>query len=203
VVVRKGLIEHTPLAAESVTVDRHQGDWEHVDVLLDPRTLQPTWLYMARHGWEGRFVRWQNAALSEGHPVIQAAYGGHPSYQPGCGEQKRERANRLLHLLRLDVLADWLVCGSERLAFRAATTPLVDLATVPWACWPGYFGQANFDGGGSAADAEVERDIHRAELASGPQAPLRQAENASVCSAGEKASERVMLPQLQRVAAAP
>jgi hypothetical protein len=40
-----------------------------------------------------------------------------------------------------DLTADWLSCGSGRFAFRAATTPLVDVQAQPWACWPGYFGE--------------------------------------------------------------
>jgi hypothetical protein len=92
-------------------------------VLLDPHTFQPQWLYMARHDYEGEFIRWNNATLDGDHPVVQAAYGGHPTYERGCGPKSRPRAFVLL--------TDWLVCGSGRLGFRGQSTPLVDLATVP------------------------------------------------------------------------
>lgn len=201
-IYRKKLIEDTPLAAESVNADRHQGDWEHVDVLLDPQTLQPEWLYLARHGFEGTFIRWANADLAEGHPVVQAAYGGHPSYEPGCGEQQRPRASALLTRLHLrTVLTDLLVCGSGRLGFPATSTPLVDLASVPWGCWPGHFGEADFAERRTAESPEFERDvIDKLALVAGPEAPLRQAENHGVCSRGAKAGEQTLLPTLRRAA---
>lgn len=202
-IFRTKLMGNTPLAGESFNADRHQGDWEHVDVLLDRHTLQPRWLYLARHGFEGTFVRWANANLSEGHPVVQAAYGGHPSYEPTCGPQPRPRANALVRRLGLSsVLVDWLVCGSGRLGFRAASTPLVDLAAVPWGCWPGHFGEASFAEREAAKAPEAERDaLGRLVLVAGPEAPLRQAENRAVCARGAKAAEQALLPYLQKALA--
>ncbi|MHB8531099.1 MAG: hypothetical protein ACYDC2_00095, partial [Solirubrobacteraceae bacterium] len=202
-VFRRKLMEDTPLAAESVNFDNHQGDWEHVDVLLDPQTLQPQWLYLARHGFEGTFIRWANADLVEGHPVVQAAYGGHPSYERGCGPQPRPRADARLTRLNLSAaLVDLLVCGSGRLGFRAATTPLVDLASVPWACWPGHFGEASFRERSAAESPEFLRDVlNRLALVAGPEAPLLQAENRGVCSRPAKASEQALLRRLQKAAA--
>ncbi len=202
-IFRKKLIEDTPLAAESLNADRHQGDWEHIVVLLDRQTLQPQWLYLARHGFEGTFIPWANADIVEGHPVVQAAYGGHPSYEPACGEQQRPRASALLSRLRLrSILVDLLVCGSGRLGFRATSTPLVDLASVPWGCWPGHFGEAGFTERKTAEAPEFERDvIDRLALVAGPEAPLRQAENRGVCERGPKAGEQALLPALARAAA--
>jgi hypothetical protein len=199
-VYRRKLIEDTPLAAEPFNLDRHQGDWEHVDVLLDPHTLQPQWLYLARHSWEGTFISWADADRVEGHPVVQAAYGGHPSYEPGCGRRNRARANAFLTASGLkSVLADLLVCGSGRLAFRAASTPLVDLAAVPWGCWPGLFGEADAGERKAGDFQEVIRDaVARFVLAPGPQAPLRQAENKKVCARGAGASEKALRPELQK-----
>jgi hypothetical protein len=201
VAVRAKLMEHTPLASEVLTVDRHQGDWEHIDVLLDPRTLVPKWLYLARHSFEGQFLRWSNVVLNEGHPVVQAAYGGHPTYEPGCGPRVRIRASAALSRLGVSrLLSDWLVCGSGRLAFPGSTTPLVDLATVPWACWPGHFGEANRLEIRAANTDEVLRDTFRKIVfVAGPAAPLRQAENEEVCKEGPKASEEALLPRLQDV----
>src|ERR1019366_7385888 len=116
----------------------HQGDWEHVTVLMDPHTKQPQWLYTARHSNEGEYIPWNSPLLSfdEGHPVVQAAYGGHPTYLAGCGGRRRY-ANGLKGLV-----SDWLVCGPGRFAFRASTTPLVDIAKTAWRCLEGHFGVA-------------------------------------------------------------
>jgi microsomal dipeptidase-like Zn-dependent dipeptidase len=198
-VVRAKLMEDTPLASEVLTVDRHQGDWEHIDVLLDPHTFAPRWLYLARHSFEGQFIRWSNAILNEGHPVVQAAYGGHPTYEPGCGPQVRTRASAFLSTIHASrLLSDWLVCGSGRLAFPGNTTPLVDLATVLWACWPGHFGEASRLEITAAETEETLRDtFNKIVFVAGPAAPLRQAENDGVCKAGPKASEEALLPRLQ------
>ena len=87
VVLQARLMEQTPLAAEGLNVDLHQGDWEHIDVLLDPNKLEPQWLYMARHGFEGQFVRWSpaNIALEGTHPD---AFGA----RQGFGRRRRGHA---------------------------------------------------------------------------------------------------------------
>jgi hypothetical protein len=175
-VVSSVLMNDAPIAGDKANVDLHQGDWEHVDVLLDPATMKPRWLYMARHSNEGQFVPWSSPALSfdQGHPLIQAAFGGHPSYEPGCGPRPRTRTYNLS--------SDWLVCGSGRFAFRGTTTPLVDLARTAWACWPGHFGEAV--PGIEASSSTNESLIVKARkfvYVQGPQAPLRQAENTGVC----------------------
>jgi hypothetical protein len=191
-VVQPKLMQATPLAGDRLDVDLHQGDWEHVDVLLDPHTLKPLWLYMARHGFEGRFEPWSSVTLDDGHPVVQAAYGGHPTYPPGCGAQPRA--------VTRDFLADWLVCGSGRFAFRGASTPLVDLAATGWGCWPGHFGEA-----ATAAElanaAKPESVLDRARklllFVAGPLSPLQQAENTGVCRRDPRAGELAALGRLR------
>jgi hypothetical protein len=172
------LMNDAPIAGDHLDIDLHQGDWEHVTVLLDSK-FQPAWLYMARHSQEGQFVPWSSPALSfdHGHPVVQAAYGGHPTYLAGCGPRPRPITDK--------VSSDWLVCGSGRFAFRAATTPLVDIAKTPWACWPGHFGEAV--PGIELASSEQENVIDQARhvvYVDGPQAPLTQGENKRVACTG-------------------
>src|ERR1700752_91541 len=116
--VNTGLIDGAPIEGDHITPDLHQGDWEHVTVLLDARSRAPLWLYTARHASEGHFYAWGTTPHAGTHPLVQAAYGGPPTSPPGCGGQART----LLKTLS----ADWLSCGSGRFAFRAQTTPLVD-----------------------------------------------------------------------------
>lgn len=165
-----------PLAADVFDVDFHQGDWEHIDVLLDAASHTPLWLYMARHSDEGVFIPWASAPLSPGgtHPVIQAAFGGHPSYPPLCSQARRPKTAYSL--------SDWLVCG-PRFVFAANDTPLVDIAWTPWACWRGHFGEAipgvevtNFKKPESILDG-----LKRQVWVAGPQSPLWQAENTGAC----------------------
>ena len=103
-----------PVAGDVENVDLHQGDWEHVTVLLDARTLKPVALYMARHSNEGRFYSWHSPLLSfdDGHPIVQAAIGGHPTYpaptgQKGvpCGSYTRTQGGGLLD--------DWLCAARD------------------------------------------------------------------------------------------
>jgi hypothetical protein len=178
------LMNEAPLAGDHDNVDLHQGDWEHVDVLLNPHTLAPDWLYMARHSYEGQFVPWSSPELTfnQGHVVLQAAFGGHPTYLPGCGFRPR----KVTH----DLSGDWLSCGSGRFAFRAATTPLVDVAQTPWACWPGYFGEAtSLEVNHAGVPENVADSVKHFVFVAGPRSPLQQAENTGVCKGNPKAAE--------------
>jgi hypothetical protein len=176
------LMNEAPIAGDVVNTDLHQGDWEHVTVLLEPKTLVPRWLYMARHSDEGAYFPWNSPLLSfdEGHLVVQAAFGGHPTYDPRCGGRMR-----FAHRLGGRV-SDWVVCGSGRFAFRAATTPLADIANTPWACWKGHFGVATPSEVAAARldEDSVQRAIDKYYYVAGPRSPLWQAENGHLSADG-------------------
>jgi hypothetical protein len=173
-----GLLGDAPVAGDLVNTDLHQGDWEHVTVLLDAKTRQPLYLYTARHSNEGQYYAWDSPLLTfdDGHPIVQAALGGHPTYDAHCREGLRFAP--ALGVLKGRV-ADWVVCGSGRYAFRAQTTPLVDLAKVPWACWQGHFGVATPSEIGAARlnEGSIQRTIDANYKVAGPRSPLWQAEN--------------------------
>ena len=125
-----------PIRATIGNSDYHQGDLEHVAVMLDPRTKRPRYLWMARHGdegiafpWHSRRMQWQGD-----HPVVYAAFGSHATY-PRCGIQRRGRT--------YEVVNDYVVCiRGLNFGFTYASTPLVDLAHTTWGCWQGHLGQA-------------------------------------------------------------
>ncbi len=173
-----GQLNDAPVAGDLVNTDLHQGDWEHVTVLLDADTKQPLWLYTARHSSEGQYYAWNSPLLTfdHGHPVVQAALGGHPTYDAHCRESLR--FNPALGVIRGRV-ADWVVCGSGRYAFRAQSTPLVDIAKTPWACWRGHFGVATRTEIGNARKTEssIQRTLDENYQVAGPRSPLWQAEN--------------------------
>ncbi len=173
-----GVLNDAPVAGDLINTDLHQGDWEHVTVLLDAKTKQPLWLYTARHSNEGQYYAWNSPLLTfdEGHVVVQAALGGHPTYDAHCRESLR--FNPALGAIRGRV-ADWVVCGSGRYAFRWQSTPLVDIAKTPWACWQGHFGVATPTEIGNAKKTEssIQRTIDSNYEVAGPRSPLWQAEN--------------------------
>ncbi|MEA2642624.1 MAG: hypothetical protein QOF51_4018, partial [Chloroflexota bacterium] len=113
-VVNRHLMLVQPIAGDQVNTDLHEGDWEHVVVLLDKqRPHDPRFLYTARHDKEGQLFFWGDVDFDEQtHPVVQAAFGGHPTYPAGCEQQPR----RLLKKQS----SDWLVCATGRYAFRAS-----------------------------------------------------------------------------------
>jgi hypothetical protein len=180
------LMDAAPVAGDVINTDLHQGDWEHIDVLVDHRTGRPQWLYLARHANEGAWYPWGDPAipLDDGHPVVQAAIGGHPTYLPGCGARLRY-ANGLN-----GVVADWEVCGSGRFAFRAATTPLVDIARTPWACWQGHFGVARPSEVSTAKpESSIKLAIDQNVLVAGPRGPLWNGENGHLAADGPPAHD--------------
>jgi len=195
-VVNGDLMDEAPLAGDDSNVDLHQGDWEHVDVLLDPHTFAPKWLYLARHSYEGQFFPWSSPQLpfSDGHVVLQAAFGGHPTYLPGCGDRPR----KVTH----DLSSDWLSCGSGRFAFRAATTPLVDIAQAPWGCWLGHFGEAtSLEVNHANVPENVADSVKHFVFVAGPAAPLTQAENTGACKRSPTAPEAAGAPEVKAAGA--
>jgi hypothetical protein len=144
--------------------DYHQGDLEHVAVLLDPRTMRPRYLWMARHADEGQAYAWHSRSVqwSGDHAVIYAALGSHASYAH-CGIQRRSRTYFFIN--------DYVVCIPHRTyGFTYSSTPLVDLAQTVWGCWRGRLGQAGSGLlGGTVGFAPYETY--------GPVSPLFQQEN--------------------------
>ena len=77
----------TPMQADNADIDLHEGDWEHITVLLS-RNNSPDLVWMARHSSEGTLISWNDVEHDGTHPVIYPAFGGHPSY-PDCGSHAR------------------------------------------------------------------------------------------------------------------
>lgn len=83
----------------------HEGDWEHVTVLLDAGR-RPVGAWYARHAWSapGRWFAWADLEREGEHPVVLAARGSHASYADAddvlfwdrtCGSRVPEEAARL------------------------------------------------------------------------------------------------------------
>lgn len=155
-----------PLQADSADIDFHEGDWEHITVLVGPNNT-PNWVWLARHSSEGTLISWDGMQHDGTHPVIYPAFGGHPSY-PNCGAHART--------LLAAAVYDYVPCGPGEYTLPGGSTPLVDLAKVNWSCWPGHFGTAAGTTAASNAD-----DPSGAILVAGPNSPLRQAENQTAC----------------------
>ena len=160
-----------PLRTDTVDLDLHEGDWEHVTVLLSWQQSHyvPKFIWMARHSNEGKLIPWDQVQHDPpGHPVVYPAFGGHPSY-PDCGAHPRA--------LLAAAVFDYVVCGSGLYTFSGSTTRLVDLARVSWGCWPGHFGTTV----GTKASSDAD-DPTGLILVAGPRSPLQQAENTGVCA---------------------
>jgi hypothetical protein len=129
-----------PDLASILTADYHQGDWEHIDVLVDKASRKPRFVYMAQHD-KGHTYDWsatdhQKADLQfdAGHPKVYVAFGGHASY-PTCG-------HRTLFDVRFCPATATAAAQKDPnvLIFPAGRTRLVGLDPHSWACWRGLFG---------------------------------------------------------------
>jgi hypothetical protein len=153
-----------PIGSTIGNTDYHQGDLEHVAVLLDPKTMRPRYLWMARHADEGQAYRWHSRSVqwTGDHATVYAALGSHASYA-SCGIQRRSRTYWFIN--------DYVVCiPHETYGFTPSSTPLVDLARTTWGCWRGHLGQAGAGlYNGTVGFAPYETD--------GPLSPLFQQEN--------------------------
>jgi hypothetical protein len=157
-----------PITSTLGNTDYHQGDLEHIAVLLDPRTMRPRYLWMARHADEGQGYRWHSKSVQweADHPVIYAALGSHTSYAH-CGIQRRSRTYFFIN--------DYVICAPhEDYGFTWDATRLVDLAHTSWACWRGHLG---------VAGAHLRRSIwgFLPFETDGPSSPLWQHENFGAC----------------------
>jgi hypothetical protein len=153
-----------PITSTLGNTDYHQGDFEHVAVLLDPKTMRPLYLWMARHADEGQSYRWHSGGVQwEGqHPVIYEALGSHASYAR-CGIQRRSRTYWFIN--------DYVVCAPHGdYGFTYDQTPLVDLTHTVWACWRGHLG---------VSGPHLRRSTYRfvPYETDGPHSPLWQQEN--------------------------
>jgi hypothetical protein len=166
-------------------MDLHEGDWEHVDVIVDKQTGAPRHVLMARHDDEDELYDWDSPKIERrgSHIVVYVGFGGHASYS-SCGIQQRASQKPLLgRILRLAHMFDYTVCPHPLLKAAplgpvftlGSTTPLVELRKDSWACWPGLFGERAIKHSAWKLDALRRR-------ANGPFAPLRQKENAGVCA---------------------
>jgi hypothetical protein len=170
-----------PIGSTIGNTDYHQGDLEHVAVLIDPKTMKPVYLYMARHAGEGQAYKWGSTSLQwvGDHATVYAALGSHASYA-SCGIQRRSRTYWFIN--------DYVVCVPHKtFAFVYSSTPLVDLAQTTWGCWRGHLGQAgrHLDGG-SFGFAPYETP--------GPLSPLMQQENFNVACRVPKGTPKPPTP---------
>ncbi len=153
-----------PIASTIGNTDYHQADLEHVAVLLDPKTMRPRYLWMARHADEGEAYPWHSSQVqwSGTHATVYAALGSHASYAH-CGIQRRSKTYFFIN--------DYVVCiPHETFGFAPAATPLVDLSHTVWGCWRGHLGEAGANLlSGLIGPAPYET--------AGPYSPLQQQEN--------------------------
>ncbi len=66
-------------------INRHEGDWEMVEILLNPTTLEPEYAIYAQHEDSyyhngGEIRRWDEVMKNETHPYVFVARGSHASY---------------------------------------------------------------------------------------------------------------------------
>jgi hypothetical protein len=199
-VVGAELMNEAPLAGDIFNTDIHQGDWEHV-------TVSSTRAPPGRSGCTPRAMPARASSIrgaaqpSASMTAIRSPRprsAGIPSYPSGCGAQPRQ-------LLR-NLSSDWLVCGSGRFAFRAATTPRgrpgPDLVGV-------LEGQFRRSAANGVSDPnQFDRYYQNARglvHVDGPPSPLWQAANGDlgkgtgVCRSGDPAAtERAAMRSLRR-----
>jgi hypothetical protein len=145
-----------PAAGTMKNLDYHQGDFEHVAVVLDPASGK-RYVWMARHA-TGKAFSWDDRKLQKvgDHPVIYAAFGSHASFN-SCGTK-----------YRFILGSDYVSCEpAQHFTFEPTSTPLVDLGHVTWSCWRGHFGTVPKKAG--------------LRLVAGPRTPLRQQDKDHPC----------------------
>lgn len=121
----------------------HYFDLEHLTVVVDKKTMEPIEAFYGAHGAEdGKWVKWSDIQLENGHPIALAALDGHGLY-PEVGF-----AYRIGGLANDDVDfgTRWFP-PVERVYFRQ--DPRFKPETMGWMYFSGRMG---FDGVSSAAD---------------------------------------------------
>lgn len=153
---------------------RHEGDFEHVAIVLSRYTGLPRYVFMARHDKDEaqrqteplryyyRDLRNPKGLTYTGdHVKVWAAKGSHANY-PRCGRWDRIEPGKEDFLL-----PDDYTCKDKGPVKTFGTdTRLLNLARTPWSCWRGRFGEKGPRGKIPTTDDRVDND--------GPLSPLRQ-----------------------------
>lgn len=168
---------YQPLRVPGLKAGYHEGDFEHVDVLVS-RDGEPRMVWMARHDDEDQPFLWNESALKQRgqHVDIFPAKGSHASYD-SCLEKARPKAP-------LGLINDRPECKStEQFVLEPGQVPLFELSRARWACWAGRFGHI-------ASTSNKEWKLYEAN---GPQSPLWQQRSRG--KDGKKPCEDLTPPQ--------
>lgn len=113
----------------------HEGDWEHVSVVVDPSMTRVAGVYMAAHSHEASWLYPGEFREEGGHVQVYVALHSHAAY-PEPGVKKRIDSNILFSFLH-DHCSDqgyaWTPTEVVNMGEKAA--PLVS-----WAYYNGYWG---------------------------------------------------------------
>lgn len=75
---------------------QHEGDWEHVSLVVHPHTLQVHEAYFAAHSHEALWIPASNVTFADGtHPVVYSAKYSHASYE-SAGIKRRKIAGGIV-----------------------------------------------------------------------------------------------------------
>jgi hypothetical protein len=162
------LFNYQPLRRVGLRAGFHEGDFEHVGILLSKEN-RPRAVWMARHDDEGQVFLWDEPALRrrEDHVDVYVARGSHASYE-ACAEQARRKAP-------FGFINDRPECRpGNQLVLDPGQVPLLNLAQARWACWGGRFGHTR------PGLSRLEFELYEAN---GPRSPLWQQRYAGTHSA--------------------
>jgi hypothetical protein len=113
----------------------HEGDWEHVTVVVSADERELLGVYMAAHSHEGQWLK-PGAFVQTGHAVhVYVALHTHASY-PSQGVKKRINDNVMYSFLHDHCSNDGVVWHPDTVInMGEQAVPL-----VPWAYYNGYWG---------------------------------------------------------------
>ena len=131
-------------------LNNHEGDWEMVQVILDKKTKEPTYVTYSHHVLNDHTtLEWKNVSKVGTHPEVFVARGSHASYpSPGvhCILGETKIGNKIISLC--DILKDKYrrklqdqTTGVETILYPERDYKIICLNNYSWPSWEGRWGK--------------------------------------------------------------
>lgn len=125
--------------------NKHEGDWEMIQIVLNKTNKNPLFATYSYH-YEANTLTWSQIEISESHPKVFVANGGHASYW--------DTSNRRHHGFQEYISRDGPILSPE------VNYTLIKISNLTnWVHFPGLWGEVGFNPGTSGPHSPANNQL--------------------------------------------